>query len=105
MQNHASGGTASTRTDDTGRELHGTACTRRKQTKRIRTLLAEEVSEPRGDVGIGPGTGWRSLRKICTARARSARGVPGVCKGEGGEHLPVDDADVVLDATRIQGVS
>ena len=32
-------------------------------------------------------------------------GVSGVCKGEGGAHLPVDDAEEVLGAISFQGVS
>ena len=36
----------------------------------------------------------------------SVRGLQGCqCKGEGEAHLLIDDADVVLDAARFQGVS
>ena len=67
--------------------------------------LAENVPEQPGNDGVGPGTGWGSLRKICTARGAVSGGMPGVCKGQGGAHLLVDDADQVLDAISFQGVS
>ena len=34
-----------------------------------------------------------------------AAGLARVCKGQGGAHLPVEDADVILGATSVQGVS
>ena len=84
----------------------GVTCTQNTKTDAMRALLAENVPEPPGNDGVGPGTGWRSLRKICTARGAVSRGgMPGVCKGQGGAHLLVDDADVVLGAICFQGVS
>jgi hypothetical protein len=61
--------------------------------------------EPPGNVGVGPGTGWRSLRKICVARDAVSQGVLRACMGSDAAHLLVEDADEELDATRIQGVS
>ena len=52
----------------TARKILGVTCTQNTNTSAMRALLAENVPEPPGNVGAGPGTGWRSLRKICTAR-------------------------------------
>ena len=47
-----------------------------------------------------------AIRVVWRARRGGAcKGVQGVCKGQGAAHLPVDDAEEVLDATRFQGVS
>jgi len=80
-------------------------CTQNKSTKAMRALLAENVPEPPGNVWVGPGTGWRSLRKICAARDAVSQGVLRACMGSEAAHLLDEDADVVLDATSIQGVS
>ena len=80
-------------------------CTQNKNTKAMRVLLAESVPEPPGNVGVGPGTGWRSLRKICAARDAVSQGVLRACMGTEAAHLLVEDADVVLDAISFQGVS
>ena len=50
-----------------------------KNTKAMRALLVENVPEPPGNVGVGPGTDWRSLRKICTARGAVSQGHARVC--------------------------
>ena len=84
----------------------GVTCTQNTSTKAMRALLAENVPGPPRNVGVGPGTGWRSLRKICTARGAVSRGhARDVHKGQGGAHLFVDDADVVLGAISFPGVS
>ena len=56
-------------------------CTQNKSTKAMRALLAENVPEPPGNVWVGPGTGWRSLRKICAARDAVSQGVLRACMG------------------------
>ena len=89
----------------TARKILGVTCTQNKNTKAMRVLLAESVQEPPGNVGVGPGTGWRSLRKICAARDAVSQGVLRACMGSEAAHLLDEDADVVLDATSIQGVS
>ena len=72
----------------------------------MHALLGENVPQPPGNVGVGPGTGWRSLRKICAARDAVSQGVLRACMGtEAAQHLLVEDADVVLDAISFQGVS
>jgi hypothetical protein len=58
----------------TARKMLGVTCTQNTNTKAMRALLAENVPGPPGNVGIGPGTGWRSLRKICAARERCESG-------------------------------
>ena len=83
----------------------GVTRTQNKNRKVMRALLAENVAEPPGDIGVGPGTGWRSLRKICAARDAVSQGVLRACMGTEAAHLLVEDADVVLDAIRFQGVS
>ena len=80
-------------------------CTQNKSTKAMRALLAENVPEPPGNVWVGPGTGWRSLRKICAARDAVSQGVLRACMGSEAAHLLVEDADVVLGAICFQGVS
>ena len=79
--------------------------TQNKSTKAMRALLVENVPEPPGNVWVGPGTGWRSLRKICAARDAVSQGVLRACMGSEAAHLLVEDPDVVLDAISFQGVS
>ena len=86
------------------RELHVATCTQHQKTKTTRAPLAEEVPRPPGDVVIGPGTGSRSLRKICTAKDAVSRRHPRVCRVREAAHLLLEDADVVVRAMRIQGV-
>ena len=86
------------------RELHVATCTQHQKTKATRAPLAEEVPRPPGDVVIGPGTGSRSLRKICTAKDAVSRRHPRVCRVREAAHLLLEDADVVVRAMRIQGV-
>ena len=83
----------------------GVTRTQNKNRRVMRALLAENVPEPPGNVGVGPGTGWRSLRKICAARDAVSQGVLRACMGSEAAHLLVDDADVVLGAVCFQGVS
>ena len=83
----------------------GVTCTQNTSTKGMRALLAENVPEPPGNDGAGPGTGWRSLRKICAARDAVSQGVLRACMDSEAAYLPVEDADVVLDAISFQGVS
>ena len=84
----------------------GVTCTQNTNTNAMRALLAENVPEPPRNVRVGPGTGWRSLRtKSAQHGVRSVEGMPGMCKGQGGAHLLVDDADQVLGAVSFQGVS
>ena len=71
----------------------------------MRVILAESVQEPPGNVGVGPGTGWRSLRKICAARDAVSQGVLRACMGSEAAYLLVEDAVEEVRAVRIQGVS
>jgi hypothetical protein len=80
-------------------------CTQNKSTKAMRALLAENVPEPPGNVWVGPGTGWRSLRKICAARDAVSQGVLRACMGGEAAYLLVEDAVEEVRAVRIQGVS
>ena len=83
----------------------GVTCTQHTKTKAMRALFAENVPEPPGNVGVGPGTGWHSLRKICAARGAVSQGVLRACMGSEAAHLLDEDADVVLGAISFQGVS
>ena len=83
----------------------GVTCTQNTNTKAMRVLLAEDVPEPPRNVRVGPGTGWRSLRKICVARDAVSQGVLRACMGSEAAHLLDEDADVVLGAISFQGVS
>ena len=50
---------------------------------------------------------WGQAGRVGAIRVACGRGGARLAKGvqaKGGAHLPVNDADVVLDATRIQGV-
>ena len=72
----------------------------------MHALLGENVPQPPGNVGVGPGTGWRSLRKICAARdSRVSQGVLRACMGSEAAHLLDEDAEDKVRAVRIQGVS
>ena len=82
----------------------GVTCTQNKSTKAMRALLVENVPEPPGNVWVGPGTGWRSLRKICAARDAVSQGVLRACMGSEAAHLLVEDAVEEVRAVRIQGV-
>ena len=66
-----------TRMDDTARELLGTTCTQHNQTKCMRVLLAENVSETPTNVGRDPQGGNRvasaTVRKAGTPRATVRR--------------------------------
>ena len=91
-----------TRTHDMARKILGVTCTKSANTKAMRAPLEEEVSEPPGNVPIGTGTGWRSLRKICTALGAVSHVLPEVCKGREAAHLLLEDADMVVRAVRMQ---
>ena len=78
--------------------------TQNKNRKLMRALLAEKVPEPPGNVGVGPGTGWRSLRKICAARDAVSQGVLRACMGSEAAHLLDEDAEDKVRAVRLQGV-
>ena len=82
----------------------GVTCTQNTNTKGMRALLAENVPEPPGNDGAGPGTGWRSLRKICVARDAVSQGVLRACMDSEAAHLLVEDAVEEVRAVRIQGV-
>ena len=79
-------------------------CTQNTNTKAMRALLAENVPGPPRNVGVGPGTGWRSLRKICAARDAVSQGVLRACMGSEAAHLLDEDADEKVRAVRMQGV-
>ena len=84
------------------RKILGVTCTKSANTKAMRAPLEEEVSEPPGNVPIGTGTGWRSLRKICTALGAVSHVLPEVCKGREAAHLLLEDADMVVRTVRMQ---
>ena len=89
----------------TARKMLGVTCTQNINTKAMRALLAENVPGPPGNVRIGPGTGWRSLRKICATQDAVSQGVLRACMGSEAAHLLVEDAEEEIRAVRIQGVS
>ena len=82
-------------------------------------LHATKQNKSRGRLLASNSTGMQKI--LCTGAAAVERGgsarsdcVPGGrggarpargCKGQGGAHLPVDDANVVLGATSFQGIS
>ena len=86
------------------RELHVATCTQHQKAEAMREPLAEEVPGPPGNVVIGPGTGSRSLRKICTAKDAVSGRHARVCKGWEAAHRLLEDADVEVRAVRVQGV-
>ena len=88
----------------TARKMLGVTCTQNTKTKAMRALFAEKVPEPPGNVGVGPETGWRSLRKICAARDAVSQGVLRACMGSEAAHLLDEDAEDKVRAVRLQGV-
>ena len=82
----------------------GVTRTQNKNRKAMRALLAENVPEPPGNVGVGPGTGWHSLRKICAAQDAVSQGVLRACMGSEAANLLDEDAEEKVRAVRMQGV-